>query len=147
MALPSEHNGPVAVFHPFWLAVQEAWTIQASPAARKKQYQELYMQRAQQLLGHATSLAAITPKQRVVDLEDLFNLMRRLVGELLPEQDLMGDIRDKAIRFQCRNKSDIDDLGFVPADDPACVKCDDDYPGESRRGDVIRSPRDRRRKR
>jgi hypothetical protein len=49
------------VFHPFWIAVQDAWELQSPPASRKKEYHELRLQRVQQLLGHATSLAAIIP--------------------------------------------------------------------------------------
>jgi hypothetical protein len=97
----------LAIVHPFWLAVQEAWEDK-TPAVKKKVYHELRVQRAQQLLGHATSLAAITPGRRVVDIDDLMFLMRDLIQELVPEQDILGDIRDKAIRFQCRNKADLE---------------------------------------
>ena len=110
-ALPPARQGqPMAVYHPFWLAVQEAWGVPSEPTVRKKEYHELRIQRVQQLLGHATSLAAITPPQpgqRVVNVDDLMNLMRDLIKELLPEPDITGTIHDKAVRFQCRNKADI----------------------------------------
>jgi len=100
----------LAIVHPFWMAVQESWE-EKPPAVKKKVYHELRVQRAQQLLGHATSLAAITPGQRVVDVDDLMKLMRDLLTELLPTPDVIGDIRDKTVRFQCHNKADIE----VPA--------------------------------
>ena len=100
----------LAIVHPFWMAVQEAWQ-EKTPAVKKKVYHELRVQRAQQLLGHATSLAAITPGQRVLDVDDLMTLMRNLITELLPAPDVIGDIRDKQIRFQCRNKADLAEGG------------------------------------
>jgi hypothetical protein len=60
--------------------------------------------------GHATNLAAITPPQPgqgVVTVDELMNLMRDLIRQLLPEPDITGTIHDKAVRFQCRNQADI----------------------------------------
>jgi hypothetical protein len=103
------HREPIAVFHPFWLAVQEAWATRSEPAERKKEYYELRIQRAQQLLGHATSLAAIMPpaSKSILTVDDLMSLMRDLIQQLLPEPDIKGVICEKTARFQCRNKADI----------------------------------------
>ena len=68
------------------------------------------------ILGQATSLAAVTPgTAKVLTVEDLLALVQQMSRELLPEQDITGIIRDKAIRFQCRTKADIDsDLHPAP---------------------------------
>ncbi|HVS70789.1 MAG TPA: hypothetical protein VHQ47_06015 [Phycisphaerae bacterium] len=127
---------PMAVLHPFWMAVQGAWE-EKMPAVKKKVYHELRLQRAQQLLGHATSLAAVIQDQHVLTLDDLFALMRKLVQEMLPEQDIPALIRDKAIRFQCRNKADID----MDDDDASHAGDAPSHPGEvNRGGDVIQTP-------
>jgi hypothetical protein len=107
------HRQPIEVLHPFWMAVQEAWEMECAPAIRKKEYHELRIQRAQQLLGHATSLAAIMPPKAggcVLTVDDLMDRMRDLIKELLPEPDIPGRIEEKAARFQCRNKADIFDV-------------------------------------
>jgi len=107
-------SGAVEVLHPFWLAVQEAWNTPCEPAVRKKEYHDLRVQRAQQLLGHATSLAAFTKpaaNEPVESVDDLMNLMRDLITDLLPKPDLSGKIQEKAVRFQCRNKADILESG------------------------------------
>jgi hypothetical protein len=121
------HAQPIDVFHPFWLAVQEAWETVCEPAVRKKEFHELRLQRAQQLLGHATSLAAIVPPapgKAVITVDDLMRLMRNLIEELLPEVDVAEKIDVKAVRFQCRNKADIgeDDLS---ADSSAMAEGDE----------------------
>jgi len=102
---------PIEVLHPFWMTVQEAWGTESTPAAKRKEYHELRIQRAQQLLGHATSLAAISPPaswRKVLTVDDLMDVMRDLVKELLPEPDISGAIQEKAVRFQCRNKADME---------------------------------------
>jgi hypothetical protein len=132
---------PMGVYHPFWRAVQEAWT-EAVPAVKKKEYQALRVQRAQQLLGQATSLAAITPTpdgKKVLNVSDLMKFMEQLLREMLPEQDIAGKVREKAIRFHCKNKADIE--GVIVDDNGEIIAEAITSPvGSNRGGDVIHSP-------
>jgi hypothetical protein len=124
---------PIEVFHPFWVAIQEAWDTVCEPATRKKEFHELRLQRAQQVLGHCTSLAAIVepaPRKHVATLDDLMHLMLEMLQELVPDVDVAEKIHEKAVRFQCRNKADIGEvLADVGLDDAAgaAEKCDMAY--------------------
>jgi hypothetical protein len=69
--------------------------------------------------------------------------MHGILLHLLPEQDITGAIHDKAIRFQCRNKSDIDpedmDSEIAQALNAARARKRDPEVTD-RRGDVIQTP-------
>lgn len=101
----------IKVIHPFWMAVEEAWGLECEPAFRQKQFHELRVQRAQQLLGHATSLAAIMePRRRCLatDVDSLLLLMRELLVELIAPRDILAEVSAKTARFECRNKAGLD---------------------------------------
>jgi len=60
------------------------------------------------LIGSESAVSMFLGGQRVVNVDDLMNLMRDLVKELLPEPNITGTVHDKAVRFQCQNKADIE---------------------------------------
>lgn len=104
---------PMSVLHPFWMVIQDSWDgAESRPVQRRKVFRELRVQRAQQVVGHATGLAALTPRSEyrpVVDLDGLMELMRSLLQELLPEPpNVAKAILEKRIRFQCRNKANME---------------------------------------
>jgi hypothetical protein len=87
-------------------------------------------------------LAAITPTpdgKKVLNVSDLMKFMEQLLREMLPEQDIAGKVREKAIRFHCKNKADIE--GVIVDDNGEIIAEAITSPvGSNRGGDVIHSP-------
>jgi len=65
----------------------------------------------QRFAFQATNLVAIAKRptgRAILSGHDLVALTGELIDQLLPESDIPGEIEEKRVRFQCRNKADLE---------------------------------------